>query len=365
MTDRPVVLAAPELAEVAARLLAAAGATPQDAAQVARHLVDANLAGHDSHGVGMIPQYLRAIGHGVLHPRAHAVVEERAPAVLGVDGQRGFGQVVAAEATAAGVERARSTGVAIVALRNASHVGRVGAYGLQAAAAGFASVHFVNVVGHGPLVAPFGGSDARLSTNPICICVPAAGGQPPVLLDFATSRVALGKVRVARNRSEPVGEGTLIDSAGRPTSDPAVMFEEPRGAILPFGLHKGYGLALACELLAGALCGGGTLPTVPHEPDRIGNNMLSFVFDPARLPGAGRLAEELTAAVAHVKGSPPADPSKPVLVAGEPERLAREEREARGVPVEWATWRELVEAGRAVGVELPTPARGEEKAPRP
>jgi len=355
MSDQPVVLSAGQLTEVARRLLAAAGAAEADAAHVAAHLVDANLAGHDSHGVGMIPQYLRAIAGGVVDPLAHALVEERAAAVLGVDGRRGFGQVVAAEATAAGVERASATGVALVALRNASHVGRVGAYGLQAAAAGFASVHFVNVVGHGALVAPFGGSDARLSTNPICICVPAAGGKPPVLLDMATSRVALGKVRVARNRGLPMGEGTLIDAAGRPTDDPAVMFQDPRGAILPFGLHKGYGLALACELLAGALCGGGTLPTVPHQPERITNNMLSFVFDPARLPGFGRLGEELAAAIDHVKGSPPADPARPVLVAGEPERLARLERESLGVPVERATWDELVAVGRTVGVALDAP----------
>jgi uncharacterized oxidoreductase len=260
--------------------------------------------------------------------------------------------VTAREATAAGAARARATGVALVALRNASHVGRVGTYGLQAAAEGLASVHFVNVVGHGPLVAPFRGSDARLSTNPICVTVPAAGGRPAVVLDFATSTVALGKVRVALNRGVPMPDGVLIDAAGRPTTDPRVMYEEPRGAILPLGLHKGYGLALACELLAGALGGGGTLPTVPHAPDQIVNNMLSFLFDPARLPGFGRLDEEVAQAIAYVKGSPPADPSLPVLVAGEPELHTRAAREAAGVPVERATWDQLVDAAASLGVAL-------------
>jgi uncharacterized oxidoreductase len=352
MPDGAIILDHARLREVAARLLAAAGAAEEDAVTVAEHLVDANLAGHDSHGVGMIPQYVRAIRGGVLDPRAHAVVEDRGGAVLAVDGRRGFGQVVAREAIRAGMERARLTGVALVALRNASHVGRVGAYGLQAAAAGFASVHFVNVVGHGPLVAPFGGSDARLSTNPVCIAVPGAAGEPPVLLDFATSQVALGKVRVAMNRGEAVREGAVIDHQGRPTTDPRVMFEEPRGALLPMGLHKGYGLALACELLAGALGGGGTLPTVPPQADRISNNMLSFVLDPARLPGFGRLDEELSAVLAYVKASPPVDQGLPVLVAGEPERLARTRREAQGVPVERATWDQLVEAARSVGLDL-------------
>lgn len=340
------------LRDIGRRILAAAGAAEEDAGVVADHLVEANLAGHDSHGIGMLPQYVRAIRGGVVQPRAHARIEDRGGAVLSVDGQRGFGQVVAREATAAGVARAGAMGIALVGLRNASHVGRVGAYGEQAAAAGFGSVHFVNVVGHPALVAPFRGSDARFSTNPVCVTLPAGSGRPPVVLDFATSVSALGKVRVALNRGERVPDGVLIDAAGRATTDPAVMFQEPRGALLPFGLHKGYGLALACELLAGAVTGGGTLSTVPFEQDRIGNNMLSFLFDPRRLPGADALEEEVAAAVAHVKASPPADPALPVLVAGEPEILARAQRTAHGILVERATWDQLREAAAAVGVAV-------------
>lgn len=340
------------LREIAARLLAAAGAAGPDAGTVADHLVDANLAGHDSHGVGMLPQYVRAIQAGLLDPRAHALVEDRGGAVLAADGRTGFGQVVAREAIAAAMARARETGVAVVALRNAFHVGRVGTYGEQAAAAGLASVHFVNVVGHGPIVAPFGGGDARLSTNPVCVAIPGAGGEPPFLLDFATSLVALGKVRVAVDRGLPMPPGHLLDASGRPTTDPAAMFSDPRGAILPFGLHKGYGLAVACELLAGALGGGGTIPTVARQPGRITNNMLSFVLDPARLPGAPRSGEEMAAVLGFVKASPPADPAAPVLVAGEPERAARAQRLAGGIPVDAATWDQIVDAGRSVGLAL-------------
>ena len=337
------------LRALCARILVAAGAAPGDARVVADHLVDANLAGHDSHGAGMLPHYVRAIRGGVLDPRAHAAIEDRGGAALAVDGRRGFGQVVAGEAIAAGMGRAREAGVALVALRNAFHVGRVGAYGEQAAAAGLVSIHFVNVVGHAPLVAPFRGTDARLATNPVCIALPAAGGRPPVVLDFATSLVALGKVRVAMNRGEEAPEGALLDARGRPTRDPSVMYREPRGAILPFGLHKGYGLALACELLAGAVTGGGTIATVPHERDRITNNMLSVLLDPARLPGADLLDSEIAAAIDHVKASPPADPALPVLVAGEPEIAWRARRLAEGIPVEAATWEELREAARSVG----------------
>jgi len=340
------------LREIGVGILVAAGAAPNDAAIVSDHLVEANLAGHDSHGIGMLPQYVRAIRGGVVNPRAHARVEDRGGAVLAVDGQRGFGQVVAREAIAAGMTRAGAFGVALVALRNASHVGRVGAYGEQAAAAGFASVHFANVVGHPALVAPFRGSDARFSTNPVCVTLPPGKGRPAVVLDFATSVSALGKVRVALHRGERVPEGALIDAQGSPTTDPAVMFQEPRGALLSFGLHKGYGLAFACELLAGALTGGGTLSTVPFETDRIGNNMLSFLFDPRRLPGADELEEEIAAAIDYVKASPPVDPALPVLVAGEPENMARAQRRANGILVERATWEQIREAATSVGMSV-------------
>ena len=338
-----------ELRASGARVLAAAGGSKPDATTVADHLVDANLAGHDSHGIGMLPHYVRAIRGGVLDPKAHAVVEDRGGAVVAVDGRSGFGQVAARDAMVAGVARARQMGVALVALRNSFHIGRVGAYGEQVAEEGFVSLHFVNVVGHPPLVAPFRGSDARFATNPVCITVPAAGGKPPVVLDFATSLVALGKVRVAMNKGEQMAPGTLLDGEGKPTTDPTVMYRDPRGAIVSFGLHKGYGLAFLCELLAGALTGGGTVSTVRYEKERITNNMLSFIVDPGRLPGAGALGEQIAAAVDHVKASPPLDPAAPVLVAGDPERASRERRLAEGIPVDPATWDELRAAAASVG----------------
>lgn len=338
-----------ELRASGARVLAAAGGSKPDAKTVADHLVDANLAGHDSHGIGMLPHYVRAIRGGVLDPLAHAVVEDRGGAVVAVDGRSGFGQVAARDAMVAGVARARQMGVALVALRNSFHIGRVGAYGEQVAEEGFVSLHFVNVVGHPPLVAPFRGSDARFATNPVCITVPAAGGKPPVVLDFATSLVALGKVRVAMNKGEQMAPGTLLDGEGKPTTDPTVMYRDPRGAIVSFGLHKGYGLAFLCELLAGALTGGGTVSTVRYEKERITNNMLSFIVDPGRLPGAGALGEQIAAAVDHVKASPPLDPAAPVLVAGDPERASRERRLAEGIPVDPATWDELRAAAASVG----------------
>lgn len=352
MSGNVVVVPHDRLRRIAREIFVAAGAEEADAAIVADHLVEANLTGHDSHGVGMIPQYVRGILGGVLDPKAHAKIEDRGGAVISVDGNKGFGQVVAREAIEAGMERAATMGVAMVALRNASHIGRIGTYGEQASAKGFVSLHFVNVVGHAGLVAPFRGTDSRFSTNPICIALPPAGDKPAVVLDFATSRVAMGKVRVAMNRGETMKEGVLLDAEGRPTTDPKVMWTEPRGSILPFGEHKGYGLAVLCELLAGALVGGGTISTVPHQKDRITNNMLSFIVDPRRLPTADRFEAEVAAAIEYIKASPPADSALPVLVAGEPELMSRAERTARGIPIEAATWEELRVAAESVGARI-------------
>jgi uncharacterized oxidoreductase len=173
-----------------------------------------------------------------------------------------------------------------------------------------------------------------------------------VLLDFATSRVALGKVREARARGDEVPEGCIIDARGRPATDPGALLDEPKGALLPMGEHKGSGLALVCELLGGAVTGGGILSKVPYEDGMIGNNMLSILLDPARLPGGASLAADVDATVAFLKGSPPADPSLPVLVAGEPERASRAAREAGGIPVAAGVWEDLVAEGRNVGVAV-------------
>ena len=352
MSAAPTVVPHHRLLELGVRVLVAAGAAEADARVVVDHLVDANLTGHDSHGIGMLPQYVRAISRGLLDPKAHAAVEDRGGPILAVNGRRGFGQLVGREGIAAGLARARDLGLAAVALRNSFHVGRVGTYAEQASAAGLVSIHFVNVVGHAPLVAPFRGGDRRLMTNPFCVGVPGQGGKAAVLLDFATSRIALGKAREAKARGDALSEGCVIDAKGQPSTDPDVLFTKPAGALLPMGEHKGSGLAVICELLGGAVTGGGILSRVPYAAGMIGNNMLSILLDPARLPGGANLAADVEATVAWVKASPPANPEEPVLVAGEPERAYRAEREAKGIPVAAGVWEDLVAEGKNVGVEV-------------
>ena len=186
--------------------------------------------------------------------------------------------------------------------------------------------------------------------NPVCIALPGTDRQPPLLLDMATSAIAMGKVRVARNEGKPVPDGVLIDPAGQPTRDPNVMYREPHGALRPFGGHKGYALAVVTELLAGALSGG---PTIQPGNPRLGgviNNMLAVLIDPARLAGVDWLRREIDGFVDYVKASPPADPDEPVLVPGDPERLAREERSRTGIVVDATTWEEILDAAEKLGL---------------
>ena len=253
------------------------------------------------------------------------------------DGGMGFGQRVGAEMMERLVGRARELGAVVASLRNVHHLGRIGAYAEMAVAAGLVSVHFVNVTGHPPLVAPFRGSQARFGTNPICIGVPGTSKHEPFLLDMATSHIALGKVRVALNKGERIAPGTLVDARGRPTTDPKAMFpdeEALRGALLPLGLHKGYGLLFAAELLAGVVGGGETSNPATAQLDTIRNNMLSVVIDPASLVERDWMERELDTIVDYVTSSPPADPDAPVLVAGDPERATMKQRMAEGIPVD-------------------------------
>jgi hydroxycarboxylate dehydrogenase B len=284
-TDDTVVIAADRLRAFALSICRHAGCDPEEAAAIAGHLVDANLTGHDSHGVGMLTDYVPAMREGRLKLGRRARVIRDQGAVVVLDGGIGVGQVLGREAMTVGIARARQHGVALVALQRSHHLGRIGAWAEQCAAAGCASLHYVNVIGHRTYVAPFGGRDGRLATNPVCIGLPATE-RPAIILDMATSKVAFGKIKVARNKGRPAPEGALLDPAGEPTTDPTVMFGQPIGALLPFGEHKGYGLALMCDLLAGALAGGGTNRPETQVSDTIINSMLSIVIDPGALTNA-------------------------------------------------------------------------------
>lgn len=328
------------------------GSSDEEVEAVAGNLIEANLTGHDSHGIGMLPRYAQAYLEGGLAPNAGLSVLHDGGSLLRVDGQRGFGQVIGRQAMALGIERAKAHGSCIVAIGNSHHLGRIGAWAEQAAAAGLVSIHFVNVISRA-IVAPHGGGDARFGTNPFCAGVPLAG-RPPVILDFATSVIAQGKTRVAMNKGETVPEGCLIDDQGRATVEPRYSVVPPFGALLTFGgalgSHKGYGLALMCELLGGALASGMTQRSDDLSKKRVLNGMFSVLLDPAALTDRGAFEAEALAFLDWVQASPQREGYGPVQVAGDAERMNRARRTAEGVPVDFTTWQEILDAAASLGV---------------
>ncbi|CAM2146048.1 hydroxycarboxylate dehydrogenase B [Pararobbsia alpina] len=325
-----------------------AGSASREAQLVADHLVLSNLSGHDSHGVGVIPRYMGSLRDNQLQLNGHAEIVKDVGAVLTVDGRKAFGQVVAYEAMQHGIERAAKLGICAVGLRNAHHIGRIGHWAEQCASSGFVSIHFANVAGD-PLVAPFGGTDRRVGTNPFCAAFPR-DGKPPLVLDFATSGMAWGKTRVAYNQGVQVPPGMLLDHEGRPTVEPRVMHEQPPGALTPMGLHKGAGLAALCEIFGGALSGGYTTHESTIETSNaIFNCMTSIVLDPKAFDAASAQAEA-DAFIEWVKASPHAEGVDTIYAPGEPELECRAERTANGLPIDVTTWKQIAEAAQSAGL---------------
>ena len=337
--DAPAIEAG-ALREAVAAIFTAAGCDEAEGARIGRYLVEANLAGHDSHGVIRVPRYVHWLDTGAVHAgrRAKTVVDAGAVAVL--DGDHGFGQTVGEQAIRLGVEKAREHGIAVVGLRNSGHLGRIGDWAELAAAEGLLSIHFVNTSGLGMLVAPFGGTERRMSTNPVSIGVPMPEG-PPLVLDCATSVVAEGKVLVALNGGKPLPEGALIERDGRLTTDPAAIYGAIEGtqphdqrtgsaAVRAMGEHKGSGISFMCEVLAGALTGGGC-GKAGHKT--LENNMLSILLDPARFGTEALMWPELERYIAFVKSARAAPGHAAVLLPGEPEEAMRARRGADGIPL--------------------------------
>ena len=348
MTDTHLIDAT-QLTDAMHLVMRGFGSSDDEVRAVAANLIDANLTGHDSHGIGMLPRYAEAFLQGGLRANAHVSTVMDGGALLRLDGNAGFGQVIGHEAMALGITRARSTGSCIVALGNSHHLGRIGAWAEQAAAAGLVSLHFVNVISRA-IVAPYGGSDARFGTNPFCAGVPL-GGRAPVILDFATSMIAQGKTRVALNKGELVAPGCLIDDQGQPTQNPRYSVIPPLGALLTFGGHKGFGLAMMCELLGGALAAGLTQRDDEGTQRRVLNGMFSVLVDPGALTDRAAFEQEALGFLDWAQASPAREGFDAVVVAGDPERASRARRLAEGVPVDATTWQEILGAAGKLGVD--------------
>lgn len=350
-------ISADALESLVGRIMAAAGCAEGEASRVANHLVGANLRGHDSHGVVRVPRYVEWLGKGFVRAGVTVETVTDGGAFLLLDGGFGLGQSVAQQAARIGIARATEHGSCIVALRNAGHIGRAGDYAEMAIAAGLVSVHFVNVAGS-VLVAPFGGVERRFSTAPFSVGVPLPG--EPLVLDFATSRVAEGKVLVASNGGKPLPTDALIERDGRLSGDPHTLYGEyppvgPRdpsagpGAIRAFGDHKGSGLALMCEMLAGCLTGGGAAGPI-SERSRIANGMLSIYLSPKHFGTEEEFRRSARAYADWVASSQPADPDEPVLLPGQPESRMMAARLRDGVPLPHAVWQSIADTAASLGV---------------
>ena len=337
------------LAKAIEAIVAAGGSGAREAKIVAENLVTANLTGHDSHGVGMIPRYIESLLEGGLVVNQHPKIMFDGGAMVSLDGQAGYGQVIGMEAMEIGIARAKQHGMCVMGLGRAHHLCRIGQWAEQAVATGLISLHFTNVISRS-IVAPFGGADARFGTNPMTVGIPIPN-EPPFILDLATSAVAQGKIRVAHNKREKVSPDWLIDDKGNPTPDPKFGVIEPFGALRTFGLHKGYGLAVVCELLGGALTGGGTWHSDDRSKKRVWNGMLTILIDPKRMGTADVFGTETTAFLESLRKSPVAPGFDKVRIAGEPERETRAKRERDGILVDENTWEEIVAAGAKLKLE--------------
>ncbi len=350
-------ITAAALERVTKAIFAKAGWHEADCAELARHLVGANLAGHDSHGVGMIPAYVAGIERGDLKPSNTPEDLIASGPFLVVDAHLALGQKVAADSVMRASAIAGSQGICVLNLVNAHHIGRIGHYAEMAAGVGLVSMFWVNVAHNRAPVAPFGGRQGRLGTNPHTVGIPKSGGEP-VILDFATSRIAMGKVRVANNKGEQVATDILLDAEGKPTTNPAVMYETPIGALLAFGEHKGSGISIVAEILS-AVLGHGTSVNQALDSEAIINNLFGIFIDPSRLGlGPAERDARLKDFLDYVKSSTPRNAKKPVLVPGEPERLSRARRLVEGIPVDAETWRQIAKAAETVGADAEAALKG-------
>ena len=340
------------LRQIAADVFKAAGASDSNAQRVANALVDANLAGHDSHGVMHIPRYVEAIDNGAIVPDTNPAIVNETPTTALVSGGWTFGQVGAEFATRIGIEKARNSGIAMIALIEATHIGRLGEYSEIAIAEGMAAIVAAGgFFAEGGQVAPFGGAKRAIGTNPISIGFPG-GDTDGMMLDFATSAIAGGKVRLAVSKGTQLPEGVLIDKDGNPTTDPNTW--DAGGALLPAAGHKGYALALAIEFLGGVI-------TSAREQDSGGlggpgfstSGSLFIVMDTTAFSSGETYRAGADRVVRKMKSVPPAPGFAEVLTPGEPERRSKEERLRDGIPVPDTTWADICQTARDLG--LPDP----------
>jgi len=341
------------LRNFASSLFIAAGFLPEEARIVSRSLVDSNLCGHDSHGVIRVSQYVGFLRDKKLFPGVALEKLHETPAMFSADAQWGLGQVQSYRLLEILRPKAKALGIAAGTMKRCGHIGRLGEYAEWAAGHGLAFFATVNSHGSGQRVSPPGGTEGRLSTNPLCLGAPTPSD--PLVLDIGTSAVAEGKVRLAFQKGEKVPLGWLLDHKGQPTTDPGDLYKDPRGSLLPFGgpqAYKGFGLSLLLDVLAGGLSGG-QCTRKEAQLAAVGNSVVFVLFDIDHFGGKEHFLKESGGLAAFVRSSPTAEGVQAITLPGDPERLTKEKRLAEGIAVAEGVWAQLVKMAQEFKVEVP------------
>lgn len=313
---------------------------------LAESLLDASRAGYPPHGVMRIPVYVEDTRAGTLIPGAHPTITHQTPSAVAIDGRHCLGQVACVFAIEQAAAQARQTGIGCAAVRNSNDPACLGSYVHKPANAGLITMLMVNMAGGAACVVPVGSHVPFFSTNPIAMGVPRQTGKPPIVIDFSTSVVSLGRVRLAANQGEVVPEGWLVDRSGNPVTDPAKLFSTPRqAALLPTGGHKGFLMGLMVEVLAGALTGAGM--STGSEPRRSLRGLFAMVIDPEAVGGNPALLEEIERFVSDLEALPGAEEGRGVRIPG----ARRHRASADGIPVDRATWARIMKIAKELSLD--------------
>lgn len=315
---------------------------PDEAEVVTRSMIDANLVGHDSHGVIHLPKYVHELEAGLIQPNATTETVHESASIAILDGNWGFGPVIATRAVEMAIQKAKQTDISSVAVSQCNEIGRLGGYACLAADAEMIALLMVNDHGGGTCVAPHGGVEGRLSTNPIACVVPIQG-QNPIVLDMSTSVVASGKIRVKQHRNEALSKGWLINSEGEPTTDADDFYSMPPASILPLGgiaSHKGFGLSIIVDILAGALTGAGCSRS---DDARVGNGLFVLVMNVASFQEFPGFSAEIERFIDYIKSAKRAIGVDEIMMPGERGWNEQRKRKQDGIPIDAETWQQIQE----------------------
>ena len=332
---------AEELTEICLNVFEKLKIPAAEAEVVTRSMVDANRVGHDSHGVIHLPKYVRELDAGLIQPGVPTETLHASASIAVLDGNWGFGPVIATRAVELAIQKAKQTDISSVAVSRCNEVGRLGGYACLAADAEMIALLMANDHGGGTCVAPHGGVEGRLSTNPIACAVPI-DGQDPVVLDMSTSVVASGRIRVKQHRNEALPHGWIIDTDGKSTTNADDFYGAPPAALLPFGgavsAHKGFGLSVVVDILSGALTGAGCSQ---GEDARVGNGLFVLVINVASFRGFPGFSAEIERFIGYLKSAKCAAGFDAIRMPGERGWETQRKREREGIPIDAETWTQI------------------------